>query len=173
MAAVNLHKSRKYFGFVDENDGCDGNAMLIRESLSPTRAQVAGAGMDPQFWGGSHVTHASYQSWKRQRRPHPRSRAGLVSRSGEPDRAPRPRGWAVADASGSEVRDRPQDLLSGSDRGRIREWEVPSVGQVFEMMAHANLPRRVGHRESSPTSTPCSPIRAHFRGATVDALLGR
>ena len=99
---------------MDEIDGHAGERPN-REISSPTRAGAVSAGMGRRFRVGGHVPHPV--------RSEPEASAtaqarGLAGRSGSPRLETGPGigngDAAVADASGSDVRDRPQDWLSGS-----------------------------------------------------------
>ena len=134
MSPGNLHKFRKSFGFMDEIDGYDGKMTHIRETL------LAHASGSRQCRHGSAVLGSEVtsrmqpdQSRKRQRRP---TRGGLARRSGSPLLVTGPRlgngDAAVADASGSDVRDRPQDWLSGIGSGSHPEVGDSDRGTGFQ-----------------------------------------
>ena len=114
MPPGNLHKFRKYFGFMDEIDGYAGD---IDAKAGDPLAHASGS---RQCRHGSAVpgrrsrTHAVRSEPEASATAHAR---GLAGRSGSPLLETGPGigngDAAVADASGSDVRDRPQDWLSG------------------------------------------------------------
>src|SRR4051794_5172239 len=103
--------------------------------LSPAGEGGMGAGVGRRFRAGGHVPRPVQSEPEASATAHARGPAGRVTRprdgNGDAD---------VADASGSGVRDRPQDRPSGSRSGSHAGWGIPAVGQVSHLSCLSGAP---------------------------------